>query len=204
MRKDLSGQTINDWFIISVADKGTNKNTMYNCCCLCCGREYVVQGQSLSSGRSKCCRSCSAKRCQHRKYTGDSICTIFMGMKERCYNKNFEHYDYYGGRGITIYQEWLDNPEKFYDWAYESGYKKGLSIERIDVNKGYTPDNCTFIPLSKQSINRRNVHLISYNGETKSLSEWCKIFHIDRKRVRIICKDIGGDWNKALELALIR
>ena len=202
MRKDLTGKIINNWEVLSIADKGKDKNTMYNCRCLCCGREYVVQGQSLSSGRSKMCRSCSASKCKRQKYTGDSICTIFMGMKERCYNKNFKHYDCYGGRGITICDEWLENPESFYDWAYENGYKKGLSIERIDVNKGYSPDNCTFITKAEQSINRRNVHLITYDGETKCLSEWCRIFHIGRGRVRNICKNNGGNWEKALETAL--
>ena len=82
--------------------------------------------------------------------------------EQRCYDKNQSHYHLYGGRGITICDEWTNNfPREFYEWAYENGYKKGLSIDRIDNNKGYTPYNCRFVK-ERTACNRRN-ELGNYN-----------------------------------------
>ncbi|MHA1692205.1 MAG: hypothetical protein ACTSU7_11305 [Candidatus Heimdallarchaeaceae archaeon] len=78
---------------------------------------------------------------------------LFTSMKTRCYNPNFLRYDRYGGRGITICQEWLDDRNKFIAWAKENGYKPKLSIDRKDNNKGYSPSNCRFITQAEQMKN---------------------------------------------------
>lgn len=202
IRKDLTGMIFNSWEVLSIAECGKNKTTKYKCKCLECGREYVLSGYSVKTGASKMCRSCSAKKCQHHKYTGDNIVSVFSGMWQRCYDCNQVGYKNYGARGITICEEWLNNREAFYDWAYENGYKEGMSIERKDVNKGYSPDNCTFIPLSEQSKNRRNIHMITIDGVTKCLSEWCRFYNISNTHTVLkYYRSNGNDWISAIQSA---
>ena len=105
-------------------------------------------------------------------------------MKARCYDGNHKSYDNYGGRGIKIYTEWLNNPTSFYNWAYENGYDAGMTIERIDSDEGYNPSNCKFIPLKEQSSNRRSNNYIDIGGQVKTLSEWCRIYKINRNTVK--------------------
>jgi len=102
-------------------------------------------------------------------------------IKTRCYNPNCADFQDYGGRGITVCEEWKDDFSAFMEWALSHGWEEGLSIERIDFNEGYTPNNCKWIPLSEQPKNRRTVRQITYNGETHSISEWAKIIGVSRR-----------------------
>lgn len=76
-------------------------------------------------------------------------------MKQRCNNPKNKNYEKYGGRGIKICTEWLNDPKKFFDWAIKNGYKEGLSIDRIDVNGNYEPDNCRWADNETQCLNQR-------------------------------------------------
>jgi len=179
---DLTGKTFGKWKAIELSEKATSGNFKWLCECSC-GTRKEIDGNSLRSGKSTKCRHCFIPA-NKTKYSKDSIHTVWSGMKDRCYNPNHKSYTNYGSRGITICGEWLNNPVKFYDWAYDNGYKKGMSIERIDVNGNYESTNCTFIPLENQSENRRNNHYIIMNGETKTLSEWCRVLSINRNTVK--------------------
>jgi hypothetical protein len=92
-------------------------------------------------------------------------------MKMRCYNENNNDFKYYGGRNIKICNEWLNDFKVFREWAINNGYKEGLSIDRIDVNGNYEPNNCQWIELSKQARNRRTTHWLDYKGEKIALAE---------------------------------
>ena len=92
--------------------------------------------------------------------TNTGLYWSFKGMKSRCYRNKDIHYPAYGGRGITICKEWLDDPKSFYDWALANGWKEGLTIERIDVNGNYCPENCKWIPMSEQYKNKRTPYQI--------------------------------------------
>lgn len=99
---------------------------------------------------------------------------IHHNMFNRCNNKNCDKYEYYGGRGITICEEWKDL-ECFADWCINNGYKEGLQLDRINNDGNYEPNNCRFVTKSKQMRNtRQNVNL-EYKGETRCLTEWCEI-----------------------------
>ena len=101
-------------------------------------------------------------------------------MKSRCYRKTCPNYHRYGGRGITICDDWLDDFMNFYNWSMENGYSDELSIDRIDNNKGYSPSNCRWSSAKEQANNTRSTIFLTYNGETKSASEWSKIIGISR------------------------
>lgn len=99
---------------------------------------------------------------------------IWIGMKYRCNNPNHSYYRDYGARGITVCGEW-EKYENFRDWALSNGYQNDLTIDRIDNDKGYSPENCRWITMKKQSNNRRTNRVIECNGEKHTLSEWSEI-----------------------------
>ena len=109
---------------------------------------------------------------------------VWEGIKQRCNNPNQPAYKHYGARGITMCEEWSENFNKFYIWALDNGYKEGLSIDRIDVDKGYSPENCRWADRKTQMNNRRNSFLITYNGEIKSITEWAKQYGLKRATIQ--------------------
>lgn len=111
----------------------------------------------------------------------DKFYQVWNGIKQRCYNVNNKNYHNYGGRGITVCDEWYNNFQAFYDWSMENGYYDGLQIDRIDNNKGYSPDNCRWVDRYANNNNRRNNILFTYNNKTQSLSAWCRELNISYK-----------------------
>ena len=95
----------------------------------------------------------------------------YKSMMARCYRAKSAHYDLYGGRGITVCDEWHDE-ETFGTWAEASGFQKGLTIERKDVNGNYCPENCTWATPKQQANNRRNTIFLEWNGQRKSVHQW--------------------------------
>ena len=105
-------------------------------------------------------------------------------MIKRCYSINCASYPRYGGRGITVCDNWLDKTsgfENFYAWACASGYAEHLSLDRINVNDGYSPQNCRWATAKEQANNRTNTPHITYNGLTKTPAEWAAIYHIGKE-----------------------
>ena len=125
---------------------------------------------------------------------------IFKNMWRRCYNENHKSYKYYGGKGITICDEWLEDINKFVQWGIDNGYEPGLTIERIDNNKNYCPSNCCFLSNKQQQNHRSNNHYITYNNETHTLTEWAEITGIKYYTLKYrICR---AKWS--IEKALCR
>ena len=104
-------------------------------------------------------------------------------MKERCNNPKRHNYQNYGGKGIIVCSEW-NKFDNFYKWAIENGYEKGLSIERIDTDGNYCPENCKCVHKSEQTKNTRRVNLIEYNGSKYCLTELCKILNLPYSTMR--------------------
>jgi hypothetical protein len=104
-------------------------------------------------------------------------------MKERCYNKNNKSYNDYGGRGIKVCDEWKNDVNAFVKWAIDNGYKEDLTIDRIDVNGDYCPENCRWVTMKEQGNNKRKNHLITYNGKIQTLSQWCDELNLNRNMV---------------------
>lgn len=124
---------------------------------------------------------------------------IYRLMKGRCYNPNNPAFKNYGGRGIKVCSEWLDESSSFYEWALTSGYNDDLTLERINVDSSYEPENCTWVTKAKQARNRRNNISITINGETHCLKEWCEILNIGYVKVANRIRR-GMDPLKALEV----
>lgn len=108
---------------------------------------------------------------------------VWCAMKERCYNTNNKKYSRYGGRGIVVCDEWKDDFQSFYDWSIANGYREGLTIDRIDNNGNYEPANCRWLTRAEQNRNYSRNHLITYQGETKCLTDWADEFGINRGTV---------------------
>lgn len=106
---------------------------------------------------------------------------IWCDVKKRCYNPNCKSYKYYGGKGISVCDEWKNNFLSFYYWSMANGYKDDLQIDRIDTNGNYSPKNCRWITHSEQQKNKTNNIYIEHNGEIKTISEWSKILNFNNK-----------------------
>ena len=110
---------------------------------------------------------------RHGMY-GTKLYHIWNGFSGRCLNPNNKDYSNYGGRGITVCDEWR-KPENFFGWAFLNGYSADLTLDRIDTNKGYSPENCRWVTGAEQQRNKRNNRIIEYNGETHCVAEWAEI-----------------------------
>lgn len=111
--------------------------------------------------------------------TGTRLYSIWKSVKCRCNNSNHPTYKYYGERGITFHQPWNDSYVCFKEWALASGYQDDLELERIDVNKGYSPTNCTWITHHEQTLNRRDTLYVTVGMKTEKLRDFCKSHNIN-------------------------
>lgn len=165
--------------------------------CQCeCGRTVIVSGANLRNGHIKSC-GCYRSEIARKNATKHGLrqtrlYKIFHGMKKRCYTPTAINFSIYGGRGITICEEWLNDFQAFYDWAMSNGYADDLSIDRIDVNGNYEPSNCRWVSMKEQVNNRRANRFITYNGETHTLSEWSNIVGIN---IKTLHKRLRDGWS---------
>ena len=109
----------------------------------------------------------------------DKIYKIWEAMKRRCSSTKDKRYNRYGGRGITVCEEWAHNFQAFYDWSMQNGYLEGLTIDRIDVDGNYEPSNCRWVTKKEQNRNYSRNHYITYNGTTKCVKDWAEHFEIN-------------------------
>lgn len=177
------GETYNYLTIVEILEiQGRNRYVLCKCKC---GNFKKVRLSHLTSNNVK---SCGCMYGEKDRYGTHHICSkdmklygVWHRMVDRCYYTKGDNYKYYGGRGIRVCDEWLPKNNgvvNFYNWAINNGYKKGLTIERIDVNGNYCPENCKWITQAEQMLNTRNSHKITIDGKTKSLKEWCEIYDI--------------------------
>ena len=191
---DLTGQRFGRLTVIERAEN-IGKKTMWKCRCDC-GNEKIIRADDLKSGRSKSCGCYNKEKTiishtTHRG-TGTRLYSIWSLMKDRCTNKNNKGYKYYGGRGITVCDEWMHDFQAFYDWSMSNGYADDLTIDRIDNDGNYEPSNCRWATQKEQQNNRRNNHLLTYNGKTYTIAELSELFGIDKDVFRI---RINNNWS---------
>ena len=141
-----------------------------------CGKEKEINKSSVTRGKVISCGCHNKERMssvsfKHGK-TNSRLYSCWRDMKNRCYLPSREKYKNYGARGITVCEEWKNDFVAFYDWAMANGYRDDLTLDRIDVNGKYSPDNCKWSTQKEQQNNRTNNHIITIKGITKSLSWW--------------------------------
>lgn len=158
-RIDLLGVKFGRWTVEGQSGNTKRGGTVWRCRCDC-GQSRDVIGADLRAGKSLSCGCLKAEAIGGLRRThgdsGSKLHEAWKNMRGRCLNPRRAGYENYGGRGISICAQW-DDFEAFRDWALLAGYRAGLTIERIDVNGNYEPANCTWIPASDQSVNRRFV-----------------------------------------------
>lgn len=160
---EMSGKRYGRLLVVSESHKGRG-GFYWNCICDC-GSETTVLGTDLRRGHTKSCgcynREMSEVKNTKHGLNGTRISRIHQNMKARCNNPNNTHYHNYGGRGISVCEEW-SSLSSFSEWAFSSGYNDSLTIDRVNNDKGYEPSNCRWISKSEQSYNKR----ISPNSAT--------------------------------------
>ena len=178
--------------------KSGGRHARYLCACDC-GVQKEVMKEYLTSGRV---RSCGCLRKENGNPTHMEIhtrlYTIWGNMCNRCSNPNNPAWERYGGRGISVCDEWKKY-EGFRDWAYANGYDDTLTIDRINNDCGYEPSNCRWTDTITQANNKRNNNLITYRGETKTLAEWARKLGISYKVLHHRVVGLGWEIDRAFE-----
>lgn len=160
---ELSGRRFGRLLVLGRAGSNEKGNSLWKCRCDC-GKETIIVGYSLTGGRSKSCgclhsEKLSEENRETKRTHGEThtrLYTIWRGMRQRCKNRNGKHYPDYGGRGITVCAEWDESYEVFRDWAIFNGYRDDLTIDRINNDGDYCPENCRWVTMSVQNANRRH------------------------------------------------
>ena len=175
-RLNLVNQTFGRLIVTDFA-YSKNSRSFWKCKCSC-GNEKIILGKDLRNGHINSCGclrvETSRKRMTTHGATYSRLYNIWCTMKQRCEHPIKEkHVKDYKNRGITVCAEWHDFAV-FQKWAFENGYKDNLSIDRIDNNKGYYPENCRWADNITQANNKRNNVLITYNNKTQTIAQWAR------------------------------
>lgn len=182
---DITGQKFGKLTVIKYNNDGT-----WLCRCDC-GNYVNRPSNNLRKNKYPNCG------CEGRWWIGNSkhnhcyerIYNIYEKIKSRCYTETECSYKYYGGKGVKVCDEWLGKEgfTNFYEWSMNNGYSDDLTIDRIDYDGNYSPDNCRWVNMITQQNNKSSNHRLTYNGETHTISEWSKIYNIpyDRLQARI-------------------
>ena len=204
-----------NWYEVKIGEKynnllvigeSTRKNGARHFECKCdCGNITVVRKFNILNGITKSCGCLklimTKKINTTHGMTKTPLYQAWINMKARCLNKKHKAYDDYGGRGICVCDEWINDFNSFMNWANINGYDKTLTIERINVNGDYCPDNCSWIPMSDQLKNKRNTVRLSLNGDTRIISDWSTITGIGRHTIHCRIKR-GWSAEKTLTTAV--
>jgi hypothetical protein len=198
---DLTGQRFGRLTVIGLNSKGHSKK--WNCVCDC-GNTTVVTTSHLLAGTTVSCGCKTHDDLINRdtkhglSITHRRLCRIYYAMIGRCYDVTRHGYKNYGGRGIRVCCEWKESIASFVLWALAHGYNDNLSIDRIDSNGNYEPENCRWVTILEQSRNKTTNVFITYHDETKVLKDWATQFGISQSALR---NRLKKGWN--IEDALI-
>lgn len=173
---------------------------MFRCQCDC-GKTIIVAKNNLTTGKQVSCGCLKAQRIGDMNRLPEGylrLGKIFHTMKYRCYDPKSNRYSRYGGRGIKICDEWLNDVDAFRSWAISNGYRDGLSIDRIDNDKGYCPENCRWVDRSEQLSNYSKNVMIEFNGKKMTLSQWSRELGIPKSTLHNRIRVHGWSIERAL------
>lgn len=184
---NMIGKKFNKLTILEECKERKDRKKVYKCLCDC-GNITNVVGTRLRSGTIKSC-GCLISETSKKIHTkhgkrNTKLYNIWVELKRKCYKSNRKDYKYYGARGIKVCDEWLNNFQAFYDWAVNNDYQDGLTIDRINNDGNYTPDNCHWVDMKTQSNNRRSNVLLTYNGKTQTMMQWSEELHLPYNTIK--------------------
>lgn len=198
------GKLFADWTVISYEGKRDTERHWYKVKCKC-GNESIVERNILKSGKSTKCRSCARKISTKGEKNGSHrhgysslshphyyLYTTWVSMKQRCFNPKVKNYHRYGGRGITVCDEWKNSFENFLKDMGER--PEGYCIDRIDNEKGYFKENCRWVTNEENCNNREVSALHEYKGETLSETQWAKRLGLSRNKFMWWARKNGVEW----------
>lgn len=184
--KDITGQKFGRLTAIRFVRINERNRTFWLFSCDCGIQKEIASSEVLKGSTKSCgCLRKDGKEKASLVHGGFGTRThrIWSGMLSRCRNPVNKDYKNYGGRGIQVCDEWYDF-SKFQSWCLNNGYSDDLSIDRINANGNYCPENCKFSTMKEQSRNKRNTIWYEIDGIKKSLVEWCEILNIPLKTAR--------------------
>lgn len=204
---NLAGCVFNRLTVIEKTSQRKYGKVLWKCICSC-GKEKLVNTSQLLNGSIKSCGCMHNEIMQNminvgknNKKHGQSfsrIYNIWAGMKSRCSNPKTKFYHRYGGRGITVCVKWANSFEIFKDWALKHGYAENLSLDRIDNDGKYSPDNCRWVTQREQANNKE----CTYHYQGKSLADWAKELNIKHRTLRGRLER-GWSWEETVTTPLI-
>lgn len=177
MDKNFIGRKFGKLEVIKYVRTNEKRKTIYMCKCDC-GNYKEIKRNSLVTGHTKSCGCMERKGNLKHGQRKTKLYGTWLNIKDRCNNPNNSHFKYYGKKGIQICTEWANDFSVFMEWSLSNGYSEGLTIERIDNNKGYEPSNCKWITTGEQARNRSITKLQNINGKEMSLAEIAREFNI--------------------------
>lgn len=190
--KDLTGQRFGKLIVIKKMENDKDNKIKWLCKCDC-GNIAIVSGKDLQRAHTKSCG------CLHEKHSKSEtrLYRVWRGMKARCLNSKYPYYSNYGGRGITVCDEWKNDFQVFCEWAMKNGYDEKAprgecTLDRIDNNGNYEPNNCRWTTNKQQSRNRRTNHLLTYKGKTQNIIQWAEETGISRS---VFVSRLQNGWN---------
>lgn len=167
---------------LELVEDGNCLKRTWKCECEC-GRTIISKERYLKDGHRKSCGCLRGNAIRTHGMTRTRLFKIWTSMRERCEREKHPHYNDYGGRGISVCEEW-NAFETFRDWAFQNGYDDSLTIDRIDVDGNYEPSNCRWVTMKAQQNNKRNNHVIDFNGEKHTITEWSEITGIGKTTIK--------------------
>ena len=187
VKDEMLGKVFENWKVFKRDFSKTGaRHTFYICKCKC-GAVASVRSDMLKSGRSLSCgclkKEKLSKRVTTHGMTNTPLHKVWLSLKQRCINPNNKRFKYYGEKGVTVCKEWQDNFLEFYNWSMKNGYKKGMTIDRIDNDGNYCPSNCRYITNKQQQFNRSNNRYITVNDVTLTVTEWSEMMKIRRDKL---------------------
>lgn len=209
--KNLTGKTFGKWHVIGYAGNNKDHKSLWWCMCECNQEKfYKIVGSELSRSKTQSCGCGIIESNKQRGFieavansfglTSESykrICRIYKNMCRRCYDTKSKDYPNYGEKGINVCKEWLADKTNFIQWCVDNGYNDTLTIERIDVNDGYNPSNCTWVTHFQQASNKTTTKYIDYQGKTLKLIDFLRDIgcstHKEQNKVR--CRLFRYGWS---------
>lgn len=182
IKDDFIGQRFERLTVIERDYSKKSKNSYYICKCDC-GNITSASRSNLRNGSVKSCGCYNKDRTTKYGWSKTRIGGIYRCMVRRCENPNDASYPDYGGRGIKVCKEWLEDPNSFRNWALENGYADNLTIDRIDVNGNYEPNNCRWADRITQSNNTRYNNHVIYEGVLYTVSELARVLGVSRNTI---------------------